>query len=61
MVRDVAARAVGKRIGDAHIDDFQGDLDIPRSVLSNRVAGLVESGLMERREYREDGQRDKRK
>jgi len=38
-------------------DDFQADLDIPRSVLSNRLAGLVESGIMERREYREDGQR----
>ena len=33
------------------------ELDIPRSVLSNRLARLVESGLMERREYREDGQR----
>jgi hypothetical protein len=26
-------------------------------VLSNRLAGLVETGIMERKEYREDGQR----
>lgn len=38
-------------------DDFQAELDIPRSVLSNRLAGLVESGIMERREYREEAQR----
>jgi DNA-binding HxlR family transcriptional regulator len=43
--------------GLRRFDDFQTDLDIPRSVLSNRLAGLVESGVMERREYREDGQR----
>lgn len=43
--------------GVRRFDDFQADLDVPRSVLSNRLAGLVESGIMERREYREDGQR----
>jgi DNA-binding HxlR family transcriptional regulator len=43
--------------GVRRFDDFQADLDIPRSVLSNRLAGLVETGIMERREYREDGQR----
>lgn len=43
--------------GLRRFDDFQADLDVPRSVLSNRLAGLVESGLMERKEYREDGQR----
>jgi DNA-binding HxlR family transcriptional regulator len=43
--------------GLRRFDDFQTDLEIPRSVLSNRLAGLVESGVMERREYREDGQR----
>jgi DNA-binding HxlR family transcriptional regulator len=43
--------------GVRRFDDFQGDIDVPRSVLSNRLAGLVESGIMERREYREDGQR----
>src|SRR3954470_13587384 len=43
--------------GLRRFDDFQADIDIPRSVLSNRLAGLVESGIMERREYREAGQR----
>jgi len=43
--------------GLRRFDDFQADIDIPRSVLSNRLAGLVESGIMERREYREVGQR----
>jgi DNA-binding HxlR family transcriptional regulator len=43
--------------GVRRFDDFQADLDVPRSVLSNRLAGLVESGIMERREYREKGQR----
>ena len=43
--------------GVRRFDNFQADLDIPRSVLSNRLAGLVESGIMERREYRAEGQR----
>src|SRR3954470_4108849 len=43
--------------GVRRFDDFQADLDIPRSVLSNRLAALVASGIMERREYREEGQR----
>ena len=43
--------------GLRRFDDFQADIGIPRSVLSNRLAGLVESKIMERREYREDGQR----
>lgn len=43
--------------GVRRFDDFQADLDVPRSVLSNRLAALVESGIMERREYREKGQR----
>jgi DNA-binding HxlR family transcriptional regulator len=43
--------------GVRRFDDFQAELTIPRSVLSNRLAGLVEIGIMERREYREDGQR----
>jgi DNA-binding HxlR family transcriptional regulator len=43
--------------GLRRFDDFQVDIDVPRSVLSNRLAGLVESGIMERREYREAGQR----
>jgi DNA-binding HxlR family transcriptional regulator len=43
--------------GVRRFDDFQADIEIPRSVLSKRLAGLVESGIMERREYREDRQR----
>ena len=43
--------------GVRRFDDFQADLDIPRSVLSNRLAGLVETGIMERRDYREAGRR----
>jgi len=43
--------------GVRRFDDFQADIDVPRSVLSNRLAGLVETGIMERREYRDEGQR----
>src|ERR1041385_942812 len=43
--------------GVRRFDDLAADIDIPRSVLSNRLAGLVETGIMERREYREAGQR----
>lgn len=43
--------------GLRRFDDFQADLDIPRSVLSNRLAGLVESGIMEKCRYRDEGQR----
>jgi DNA-binding HxlR family transcriptional regulator len=43
--------------GVRRFDDFQADLCVARSVLSNRLAGLVETGIMERREYREEGQR----
>ncbi|MBP6014050.1 MAG: helix-turn-helix transcriptional regulator [Alphaproteobacteria bacterium] len=43
--------------GVCRFDDFQAELDVPRSVLSNRLAGLVETGIMERREYREGRQR----
>jgi DNA-binding HxlR family transcriptional regulator len=43
--------------GVRRFDDLQADIDVPRSVLSNRLAGLVETGIMERREYRDEGQR----
>src|SRR5436190_11265985 len=43
--------------GMRRFDDFQAELDVPRSVLSSRLAGLVDAGIMERREYREEGQR----
>src|SRR5215469_14532434 len=37
--------------GLRRFDDFQADIEVPRSVLSNRLAALVESGIMGRREY----------
>lgn len=43
--------------GLRRFDDFQAELDVPRSVLSNRLANLVASGIMKRRAYREAGQR----
>src|SRR5499425_768435 len=43
--------------GLRRFDDFQADIDVPRSVLSNRLAGLVESGIMAKRKYREEGHR----
>src|SRR5215468_948839 len=43
--------------GVRRFDDFHAELDVPRSVLANRLAGLVERGIMVRREYREQGQR----
>ena len=43
--------------GVRRFDDFQAELEIPRTVLSNRLASLLEIGVMERRDYREDGQR----
>jgi DNA-binding HxlR family transcriptional regulator len=43
--------------GVRRFDDFQAELDVPRSVLSSRLAGLVDAGIMEKREYREEGQR----
>jgi DNA-binding HxlR family transcriptional regulator len=45
--------------GIRRFDDFQADIDVPRTLLSNRLAGLVESGIMERREYREARQRSR--
>jgi DNA-binding HxlR family transcriptional regulator len=43
--------------GVRRFDDLQADLDIPRSVLASRLAGLVECGIVEKRDYREEGQR----
>lgn len=43
--------------GLRRFDDFQADLDIPRTVLSARLASLVETGIMDKRAYREVGQR----
>jgi DNA-binding HxlR family transcriptional regulator len=35
--------------GVRHFNDFQTHLDIPKAVLSDRLAGLVEHGVLERR------------
>ena len=35
--------------GVRHFSDFQAHLDIPKAVLSERLAGLVEDGILERR------------
>ena len=37
--------------------DFQADIGVPRSVLSSRLAALVEDGLLETRDYQDEGQR----
>ena len=43
--------------GVRRFDDFQAELEVPRSVLSARLAALVDAGIMEKRCYREEGQR----
>src|ERR1700677_4655748 len=35
--------------GVRRFSDFQNHLDVPRAVLSDRLAGLVEDGVLERR------------
>lgn len=62
-----AARILGHRwtllilreafYGVRRFDRLRGDLGIPRTVLSQRLAGLVADGLMQKRPYREGGQR----
>ena len=46
--------------GVQRYDDMRADLGAPRSMLSNRLARLVEKGLMTRRAYREPGDRERR-
>src|SRR3954465_8401532 len=43
--------------GVRRFDDFQAELDVPRSVLSARLAALVDAGIRERQEEREGGRR----
>ncbi len=43
--------------GVRRFDDFHADIAVPRSVLSDRLGALVASGIMERRAYRDAGQR----
>lgn len=43
--------------GVERFDAMQNDLGIPRSVLAERLARLVEEGILEQRPYRDPGQR----
>jgi len=43
--------------GVRRFDDFQSELGAPRTVLSGRLKKLVEQGLLETRNYREEGRR----
>ncbi|NRG18585.1 helix-turn-helix transcriptional regulator [Rhizobiales bacterium] len=43
--------------GVQRFDDMRVDLDVPRSMLSDRLRKLVESGLMTRQPYQEPGER----
>lgn len=45
--------------GVQRYDDMRADLGAPRSMLSDRLARLVEKGLMSRRAYREPGDRER--
>jgi DNA-binding HxlR family transcriptional regulator len=44
-------------LGIRRFDDFIAHTGIPRQVLTNRLASLVEQGLLRRDEYREPGSR----
>ena len=43
--------------GVRRFDDFQAELGCPRTVLSGRLKGLVESGLLTRKTYKVPGKR----
>lgn len=43
--------------GVSRFDDFQANLNIPRPVLSNRLALLTTHGLLVRESYQDEGQR----
>ena len=45
--------------GITRFSDFQESLGIARNLLTDRLATLVEYGVMERRSYREDGARER--
>lgn len=45
--------------GVQRYDDMRADLGAPRSMLSDRLAKLVEQGIMARRTYREPGDRER--
>ena len=44
-------------IGVRRFDDFQKELSIPRTVLSGRLAKLVEANVLTKKAYKEDGKR----
>src|SRR3954453_14102864 len=44
-------------LGIRRFDDFQRDLGVARNVLSDRLARLVDEGLLERRRYQERPER----
>ena len=52
VLRDVAN-------GVRRFDELAGHLGIARNVLSGRLAGLEQAGLLERRAYREPGARER--
>ncbi|MGE4327543.1 MAG: winged helix-turn-helix transcriptional regulator [Pseudodonghicola sp.] len=43
--------------GVVRFADMQADIGVPRSILTGRLAKLVEAGLLERFDYKEDGAR----
>ncbi len=45
--------------GVMRYDDMRADLGIPRSILSDRLAKLVERGCLEKRAYQEAGDRQR--
>lgn len=47
----------GAQFGVRRFDDFQKELNIPRTVLSGRLAKLVEHGIFKKQSYKEAGKR----
>ena len=45
--------------GVRRFDDMRRHTEIPRQVLTNRLAGLVEAGILRRHPYREPGARER--
>lgn len=47
----------GALFGVRRFDDFQKELNIPRTVLSGRLGKLVKNGVLTKQVYKEDGKR----
>lgn len=45
--------------GVRRFEDVRADIDAPRAVLSQRLARLVEAGLLDKRPYRDPGDRQR--